>query len=130
MRGLKLIDLPPESQGSDCVLCDVWGASRPAKLYHHDVGPCCHECFAHALQADSQVSLQDASPDYLRESKGEPMRKLTKSKGCPACGRRKRPRKSRQPARQLTFEERRLREDEAREIFRIWRSELRSRGEF
>ena len=49
------IDLPPEHHGSLCLLCDVFGQAELAALYDADIGPLCHPCFPHAIQAGKEL---------------------------------------------------------------------------
>ena len=54
------IDLPPEHQGSLCLLCDVFGQAEVAALYDADIGPLCHPCFPHAIQAGKELRWASA----------------------------------------------------------------------
>ena len=56
------IDLPPEHQGSLCLLCDVFGQAELAALYDADIGPLCHPCFPHAIQAGKELRLAALVP--------------------------------------------------------------------
>lgn len=43
------IDLPEESVGSLCLVCDVVGSHETARLLDPDVGPVCYDCFSQLL---------------------------------------------------------------------------------
>lgn len=49
------IDLPPEHQGSLCLLCGDEGSHQVAHLLDRDLGPLCHDCFAEALKATTEL---------------------------------------------------------------------------
>lgn len=48
---MNLIDLPECQQGTLCNLCGDGDGHKLADLQDKDLGPLCHECFAHALRA-------------------------------------------------------------------------------
>jgi hypothetical protein len=48
---MNLIDLPECQQGTLCNICGDEGPHKTADLQDRDLGPLCHECFAHALRA-------------------------------------------------------------------------------
>jgi hypothetical protein len=56
------IDLPPEHQGSLCLLCDVFGEAEAAQLYDRDIGPVCHPFFSHALRATTELRWASLVP--------------------------------------------------------------------
>jgi hypothetical protein len=49
------IDLPPEHHGSLCLLCGDEGSHQVAHLLDRDLGPLCHDCFAEALKATTEL---------------------------------------------------------------------------
>ena len=52
---MNSIDLTEEQQGCLCLLCDTTGEKTVANLLDRDLGPLCHECFAHALRATTEL---------------------------------------------------------------------------
>lgn len=49
---MNSIDLTEEQQGCLCLLCED---NRLANLLDRDLGPLCHDCFAHALRATTEL---------------------------------------------------------------------------
>jgi hypothetical protein len=45
--GLNIIDLPTESKGCLCLVCE----EVPASVFDRELGPVCSNCFGHALAA-------------------------------------------------------------------------------
>jgi hypothetical protein len=62
---LNRIDLEPEHDGCLCLLCDITSHAQVAQLYDRDLGPLCHDCFAHALRAT--VELRWATALHLNQ---------------------------------------------------------------
>ena len=56
---LKTIDLPVESAGSLCLLCDVVGTHETARLFDPDVGPVCYDCFEELLRVRAVLAFQE-----------------------------------------------------------------------
>ena len=56
------IDLPPEHQGSLCLLCGDEGSHQVAHLLYRDLGPLCHDCFAEALKATTELRWASLVP--------------------------------------------------------------------
>ena len=49
------IDLPEDQQGCLCNLCGDEGSHQVANLLDRDLGPLCHDCFAEALKATTEL---------------------------------------------------------------------------
>jgi len=56
---LRTIDLPEESVGSLCLLCDVHGTHETARLLDPDIGPVCYPCFEDCLNARAVLAFQE-----------------------------------------------------------------------
>jgi hypothetical protein len=52
---MNRIDLEPKHDGCLCLICDTTGHAQVAQLYDRDLGPLCHDCFAHALRATVEL---------------------------------------------------------------------------
>jgi len=52
---MNRIDLQPEHDGCLCLLCEKTGETQVAQLLDRDLGPLCHDCFAHALRATVEL---------------------------------------------------------------------------
>lgn len=55
---LLLIDLPEESVGSLCLVCDVMGGHETARLLDLDLGPVCYDCFSELLNLRARLAWQ------------------------------------------------------------------------
>lgn len=56
------IDLPPDQEGSLCNLCGDQGQHQVAHLLDRDLGPLCHDCFAVALKATTELRWASLVP--------------------------------------------------------------------
>lgn len=52
MDGLRLIDLPEDMVGSDCVICEAMGARVTARFLDREGAAVCEVCFSELLRLE------------------------------------------------------------------------------
>lgn len=59
---MNSIDLPESQQGCLCNICGDEGSHQVAHLLDRDLGPLCHDCFAAALRATTELRWASLIP--------------------------------------------------------------------